>query len=126
MKTEQKTIESREENEFICLHLNGSTSDDGLAAGLADGLVVGRRCVGGGHLAVVQRRASINFPLLANFCIYSGNSSMLKFGTHGTQPGVPIQAAVYKQRGNHRERERQPKQSINRKAIIYKWSCFHL
>ena len=48
MKTEQKTIESREENEFICLQLNGSTSDNGLAAGLADGLVVGRVCVWGG------------------------------------------------------------------------------
>ena len=54
-------------------------------------------CQGGPiSVAVVQRRTSISLPLLANFCIYSGNSSMLKFGCHGTQPGVPNQAAVYK------------------------------
>ena len=101
MKTEQKTIESREENEFICLQLNGSTSDNGLAAGLADGLVVGRVCVWGGHLTVNQCRVSINLPLRANFRRPSGKFSMLGSlsGAHGTQPGVPYHAAVYNQRG---------------------------
>ena len=111
---------------FICLQVQVSSSD-GLAAGLAAGLGVGRRGVGGGPSRGGPASHIDQIPSsVKTLQILAGNSSMLKFGTHGTQPGVPIQAAVYKQRGNHRERERQPKQSINRKAIIYKWSCFHL
>ena len=67
LKTEKKTFESREENEFICLQVNESTSDDGLAAGLADLLVVGRRCVWGGPSRGGPASCIDQFPSSRNF-----------------------------------------------------------
>ena len=101
----RKHAKNREENWvlFICLHVNVSTLDVGLAAGLAAGLVLGRRCGGGGLLTANQCRVSINLPLIAYFRRPQGKFSLSGSlsGPHGTQSGVPYQAAVYKQIANH-------------------------
>ena len=89
LKTEKKTFESREENEFICLHLNGSTSDDGLAAGLADGLVVGRRCVGGGPSRSGPASRIDQFPSSRKFLDILGQLLDAKVGL----PWDPIRRA---------------------------------